>query len=115
MSGAPEDRSLLSNTTQGSKSATPRRLPLRTSGSSVSRAAVRQFQRGRLRDLRQQRTDAHIQPGLAQDARQLLQVLQIELVARVVFRNQQHAARFRADLFHRALHGMHAQRNESPD
>ena len=51
-------------------------------------------------------------PGVTQDQRQLCHVLQIELVARVVLRDEQHAARLRADLLDGALRGLHAQRQE---
>jgi hypothetical protein len=38
--------------------------------------------------------------------------LQIEQIARVILRYQQHPPRFGAYLLHRALHGLHTQRQE---
>ena len=72
--------------------------------------AARQLQRGGLGDLRNQRTDAHDQPGLAQDVREHRHVLQIEGITRVVLRHQQQTLRIRADFFHRAHRRMHRQR-----
>ena len=47
--GAPADRSLLSSTMHGSKSARPTRRPVRTIGSSVSEPQRRQVDGRRLR------------------------------------------------------------------
>jgi hypothetical protein len=74
--------------------------------------AVRQLDRRRLGDFRQQGTEAHIQPGLLENGGNLRDVLQIELVARVVFRNQQQAARLRAEFFNGAHRRLNAKRQE---
>ena len=75
--------------------------------------AVRQFDRRRPGDFREQRAKADVQPGLAQDGGDLRDVLQVEQVARVVFRNQQQIARVRADLFDGDHRCLHAKRQKS--
>ena len=74
--------------------------------------AVGQLQSGRRGDLGEQAAEAHLQPGEAQDRHQLGHVLQVELVAGVVFGNQQHPPRVGADALDRRLRGLHAQRQE---
>ena len=54
----------------------------------------------------------HVHSRLAQDPFQRGDVRQVELVARVIFGNQQYAARIGADAFHRGLDRLHAQRHE---
>ena len=91
----------------------PRRLPLRMQRLQRQRAAVGQLQRAWAAVISGSRLPMRtLIPACLQDGDELRHVLQVELVARVVLRNQQHAARFRADFFDRALRRLHAQRQE---
>ena len=74
--------------------------------------AVRQVDRHRFDEIRDQRADAHVEPGLGEDGGDLGDVLQVELVARVVFRDQQQRARFRTEFLDGAHRGLHAERQE---
>ena len=59
-----------------------------------------------------QRTDAHVETGMPQDAGQASQVHQVVLVARVALGHQQQVLRLRADLLDRHHRCLHAQRVE---
>ena len=68
--------------------------------------------RGRGSDFRRQRPEPDFQPRLTQHVDDLRHILQIELVARVVFRNEQEAFGLRAEFFDRAHRCLHAQRQK---
>jgi hypothetical protein len=112
MAGMPADRSLLSRMAQGSKPSSPSRYCVRTSGSSSrlwpfgSSIGVGWVISG------SRRTEAHIQAGLAQDGGELRDVLQVELVARVVLGNQQQACAHPGRFFDGAHRRLHAERQE---
>jgi len=74
--------------------------------------AVGQVDVCRLVDFRQQGADPDSQAGLLEDGGNLRDVLQVELVARVVFRDEQQAAGFRTELLDGAHRCLHAERQE---
>ena len=74
--------------------------------------AVGECYRRRGGDLREQRAEPDVEAGLAQDGGDLGDVLQVELVARVAFRDQEKIARIRTDLLDRHHRRVHAKRQE---
>jgi len=74
--------------------------------------AVRQLDRGRFDEIGNQRADAHGEAGLLEDGGDLRDVLQIELVARVIFRDEQQVACIRTDFLDGDHGRLHAERQE---
>jgi hypothetical protein len=72
--------------------------------------AVGQSQRRRLGDFRGQRTEPHVQAGLAENLHQARDVLQVMRIARVRFGNQQQVAGVRAIFVDRGHGRLHRQR-----
>ena len=81
-------------------------------GFEQQRLPIGQFDRRRFGNVGQERAEANIQTGQSQDVDQTGDVLQIEGIARVVFRNQQHAAGIRADFLDGDHRRLNAQRDE---
>ena len=76
----------------------------------MQRLPIIQIQRDGYRDFRRHRPQTYRQPRLSQHAGQRGHILQIELITRMVLRDEQHIARIRAVFFDGRLNRLNTQR-----